>query len=126
MKDIEQLIEDVIGCAKEVRSRFTPGFEERVYMNAMCVELQERGIAFEKEQTFSVTYKGHVVGTYRADIVVENRLILELKAISAFTVMNDIQLVNYLTATHIDDGLLINFGAESLEVRRKTRIYKKR
>ncbi len=126
VESTESLIAEIVECAKEVRSKLTPGFEEMVYKNAMCVELQERGLEYNRELPFTVTYKGHVVGSYRADLVVENRVIIELKAISNLTVINDVQLVNYLTATNIDDGLLINFGADKLEIRRKYRIYKKR
>jgi len=122
----EELITEIVDCAKEVRSKLTPGFEEQVYKNALCIELQEHGLAFDRELPFTVTYKGHTIGSYRADLVVENSVIVELKATSALTVINDVQLVNYLTATNIDDGLLINFGSDKLEIRRKYRIYKKR
>ena len=72
-----------------------------------------------------VTYKGHVVGNYRADMVVDGRVIVELKAISTLTPMHDVQLVNYLTATGIDDGLLINFGADRIQIQRKYRQYER-
>jgi len=75
---------------------------------------------------FQVKYKDLVVGTYRADIVVEGNVIVELKATNALTPLNEVQLVNYLTATGIDDGLLINFGSEKIEIRHRTRLYNRR
>ena len=78
------------------------------------------------ERPIHVYYEGVLVGDFRADIVVDKRLVLELKAVSNVHMSHEIQLVNYLTSTGIDDGLLINFGSESLQFKRKFRIYKKR
>ena len=115
---------DVIaGCAKTVRSQLTPGYEEKLYKNALMIELGERGIPFETEVPFQVRYKNHIIGDYRADIIVDHRVIVELKAVSVLAPIHSIQLVNYLTATGINDGMLINFGGEKLEIRRKYRIY---
>ena len=83
----------------------------------------ERGIPFETEVPFQVSYKNHIIGDYRADIIFDHKVIVELKAVSALAPIHSIQLVNYLTATGINDGMLINFGAEKLEIRRKYRIY---
>lgn len=85
----------------------------------------EADIPVEVEVPLHVMYKGHVLGDYRADMVVDNRVIVELKAVSALSVMHEIQLVNYLTATGIEDGILINFGGEKIEYKTKTRLYKK-
>ena len=109
----------------EVRSHLTPGFEEKVYQNAMFYEMTERGLSVETEVSFQVKYKGHVVGTYRADILVEGCVIVELKATAALLPINEVQLVNYLTATGIDYGLLINFGSDKIEIRRRKRLYNK-
>ena len=92
--------------------------------HALMVELEAAGLRAEKEVPIAVAYKGVRVGDYRADIVVENRLILELKAVVALNAAHEAQLVNYLNATGIDDGLLINFGAASLQHKHKYRVYR--
>ena len=122
--DIEKLVSTVIDCAYKVRHELMSGFFESVYENALMIELRDCGLKVENQVPLDVLYKGNVVGIYRADIVVDNRLIVEIKAISDINSVHEMQLVNYLLATNIDDGLLINFGAERLEVRRKYRLYK--
>ena len=119
----EVLIETIKACAKEVRKYLTPGFEEKVYKNAMYLELKMNGLDVKTEVPIQVMYKGMEVGSYRADMIVEDRVIVELKAVNALTTMHDVQLVNYLTATGIDDGLLINFGSEKIQINRKYRDY---
>lgn len=88
------------------------------------LELRNCGINAENQVPLKVLYKGVVVGEYRIDILVENCLIVEIKAVSDINSAHEAQLVNYLTATNIDNGLLINFGSEKLEVKRKYRVYK--
>ena len=121
----DQLITEVIECAKRIRRQLGPGFLEKVYKNAMVVELRKLKLNFETEKLIQVLYDGIVVGEYRTDIIVEGKLILELKAIQELTIANEVQLVNYLTSIQIDDGLLINFGADKLQFKRKYRIYRK-
>ena len=121
--EVDELCNFIAGCAKTVRSQLTPGYEEKLYKNALMIELGERGIPFETEVPFQVRYKNHIIGDYRADIIVDHRVIVELKAVSVLAPIHSIQLVNYLTATGINDGMLINFGGEKLEIRRKYRIY---
>ena len=121
----DQLITEVIECAKRIRRQLGPGFLEKVYKNAMVVELRKLNLNFETEKLIQVLYDGIVVGEYRTDIIVEGKLILELKATQDLSIANEVQLVNYLTSTQIDDGLLINFGAEKLQFKRKYRIYRK-
>ena len=123
--EIKELVELIIDCAKMVRSHLTPGFEEKVYKNALYIELIDHGLPVETEVSFKVYYKNHVVGDYRADMIVDRRVIVELKAVSSLTTIHEVQLVNYLTATGIDDGLLINFGSDKIEIRHKYRLYKK-
>ena len=122
---IDQLITEVIECAKRIRRQLGPGFLEKVYKNAMVVELRKLKLNFETEKLIQVLYDGIVVGEYRTDIIVEGRLILELKATQDLSIANEVQLVNYLTSIQIDDGLLINFGADKLQFKRKYRIYRK-
>ena len=119
-----ELIETIVDCAQRVRSQLTPGFEEKVYKNAMFIELRDNGIEIETEVPFNVYYKEHVVGSYKADMIADRKVIIELKAINALVPINEVQLVNYLTATGIDDVILINFGSEKIEIRHRTRLYK--
>ena len=121
----DQLITEIIACAKRIRRQLGPGFLEKVYKNAMVVELRKLKLNFETEKLIQVLYDGIVVGEYRTDIIVEGKLILELKATQDLSIANEVQLVNYLTSTQIDDGLLINFGADKLQFKRKYRIYRK-
>ena len=122
---IDQLITEVIECAKRIRRQLGPGFLEKVYKNAMVVELRKLNLNFETEKLIQVLYDRIVVGEYRTDIIVEGKLILELKATQDLSIANEVQLVNYLTSTQIDDGLLINFGSDKLQFKRKYRIYRK-
>ena len=121
----DQLISEVIECAKRIRRQLGLGFLEKVYKNAMVVELRKLKLNFETEKLIQVLYDGIVVGEYRTDIIVEGKLILELKATQDLSIANEVQLVNYLTSTQIDDGLLINFGSDKLLFKRKYRIYRK-
>ncbi len=124
-EDINDLVTCMMDCAKAVRKQLGPGYLEAVYKNAMVIELRKRNLPFLTEVPLNVLYDGIVVGSYKADIVVDNRLVLELKATNGITISNEVQLVNYLTATGIDDGFLINFGAEQLQFKRKYRLYRK-
>lgn len=123
--DINDLIKKVNNCAINIRRQLPSGFLEAVYKNAMVIELRKAGLRFETEKPLKIYYDGIVIGDYRVDIIVEGRLILELKAVNSLTLSHEIQLVNYLTATGIDHGLLINFGGEVIEIKHKYRIYKK-
>lgn len=122
---INELVDKIVECAMTVRKYLTPGFEEEVYKNALYIELRNAGLSVETEVRFKVFYKEYEVGSYRADMIVDGRVIIELKAINAIAPIHEVQLVNYLTATGIDDGLLINFGSEKIEIRRKYRLYKR-
>ena len=119
---IRELTYRVIGAAMRVHSHFGPGFLEEVYQNALAGELGKQGLAFAAEVPLSVEYEGVCIGRYQADIIVENRLVLELKAVEALNRKHEAQLVHYLTATGIDDGLLLNFGASSLQCKHKYRL----
>ena len=121
--DGKELSYAVIGAAMRVHAHFGPGYLEEVYKNALMVELKASGIMAEKEVPIAVDYHGVRVGNYQADIIVEKRLILELKAVAALVLRHETQLVNYLTATGIDDGLLINFGSDSLQFKHKYLAY---
>lgn len=124
MDDINLLIQTMMECAKAIRRQLGPGYLEAVYKNAMLIEIKKNQLAYQTEVPLNVFYDGIIVGKYRADIIVDNRLILEIKATTNLTVANEIQLVNYLTATGIDDGMLINFGADQLQFKRKYRLFR--
>ena len=122
--DIEKLIKQIIECAYTVRTKLSAGFLESVYLNALLIELHHHGLSAEKEAPINVHYNNEIVGEFRADIIVENCVIIELKAIQHLSPANEAQLVNYLTATDIEHGLLINFGGEKIEIKRKYKTFK--
>ena len=123
MMEKSELIDLILDCVKEVRNVFSAGYVEEVYKKALAIELKMRGLNCQVEYPIPVSYKGIHVGDYYADIVVENRIILELKAVQNLINVHELQLVNYLTATGIDDGLLINFGSDKIQIRHKYRVY---
>jgi GxxExxY protein len=114
----KDLTERIIASAYEVHNVLGSGFLEKVYENAMVVELKNKGLRAEPQRGITVEYKGRIVGEYVTDIVVEDAVIVELKALDRIAEIHEIQLKNYLRATGIEVGLLINFGA-GVEVRRK-------
>jgi GxxExxY protein len=120
----QELTEKIIGCAMKVHATLGPGFLESVYQKALAHELNKAGLKVACERTIAVHYDGISVGDFSADMLVEDRVMLELKANQALAPANEVQLVNYLTATGIEIGLLLNFGAERLEFKRKTRTYR--
>jgi GxxExxY protein len=122
--DINALTDRIIGCAYAVHNALGPGFLEKVYENALRLELDEAGLAVEQQQPIPVCYRGQLVGDFYADLIVAGRVIVELKAVQNVAKEHEVQLVNYLTATGIDDGLLINFGS-SVDVKRKFRKYRR-
>ena len=114
----KELTGKIIDCAHKVHKTLGFGFLESVYQNALLHELSKAGLKAHKEQKVQVIYDDQVVGDFAADIVVEDRVILELKSIQDLHPAHEAQLNNYLKATGMEIGLLINFGQE-LEVKRK-------
>ena len=121
----EALTERVIRAAFNVHNALGPGFLEKVYENAMRIELIKQEINVKQQEPINVLYEGQLVGEYFADPFVEGRLVVELKAVQTLSKEHEVQLVNYLAATGIEIGLLINFGP-SVQVRRKYRDYRPR
>lgn len=115
---------EVIGAAMKVHRVLGAGFLESVYVNSLHHELAKAGIDARLQVPLEVRYDGRVVGSYVADMVVDSTLVVEVKAVQALVKAHEAQLVNYLTATSIESGLLLNFGAESLEFRRKFRLFR--
>lgn len=108
----------IVGAAMEVHKILGSGYLEAVYQAALAHELQLRGIAVKREVHLPVSYKGVDVGYYIADLVVEDKIILELKAVSKLTSRHQAQAINYLTTTGLQLALLLNFGGKSLERQR--------
>jgi GxxExxY protein len=112
----------IIACCFKVHKVLGAGFLEKVYENALMLELGRAGLNARQQAPISVTYERQIVGDYFADILVNERVICELKACDFLSKDHEVQLVNYLTATGFEVGLLINFG-KSVTVRRKYRTY---
>ncbi len=117
----KELTERIIGCAFCVYNQMGFGFLESVYEKCLMIELLKAGMPAESQKQISVFYDNQPVGQFVADIVVEDQLILELKSIQNLATAHEVQLVNYLTATRKDIGLLLNFGPDKVEVKRKVR-----
>ena len=120
----QDLTGKVIGLAMKVHRTLGPGFLESVYKKALHYELIRAGLKVELEKPIQIRYENVIVGDYFADVVVNDNLILEVKAIVALAPEHEVQVVNYLTATSKDVGLLLNFGARSLEFKKKFRVYR--
>ena len=116
--DVNELTYQINGAVFEVNRELGPGFLEKVYENALLVELAERGLKAESQLPIKVMYKGKEVGEYYADIVVENRVIMEIKAADSLQKIHEAQLLNYLKATGYNIGLLVNFTYPKAEIRR--------
>lgn len=114
----DALTEAVIGAAYEVANALGAGFLERVYENALVHELRKRGISVEQKKVIQVTYDGVVVGEYVADLMVQDQVIVELKAVKQLDNIHQAQCMNYLKATGLTVALLINFGSPRVEVKR--------
>jgi len=114
-EDLEELIRRVIGAAIEVHKKLGPGFLESVYEKALCRELGLLDIAFDRQKPVAVEYKGLDIEGQRLDLVVEGKLILELKAVEGFAPIHEAQLLSYMKAARIRAGLLVNFNVKQLK-----------
>jgi len=114
----DDVTEKVIGAAYEVHKLLGQGFMEKVYENAMAIELRGAGLRVEQQRPITVRYKGEVMGEYLADLVVEGEVIVELKAVAEVEKVHEVHIVNYLRATGLEVGLLINFS-KSVTIKRK-------
>ena len=111
----------IVGAAMEVHRQLGPGFLESIYRKALIYELTLRGIPFEEHKGLSVYYKGELLGEFEADLIVDGKIILELKAVSGLNKAHEAQALNYLAATGLRLAILLNFGAPSLEYKRVIR-----
>jgi GxxExxY protein len=114
----QELTGQIIGAAIEVHKELGPGFLEKIYENALKIELMARGLTFESQVAVPVRYKGQIVGNYVADLVVEDTVLCELKAVDALIDVHEAQLLNYLKATRFKIGLLLNFGQSKTQIKR--------
>jgi len=122
----EALTRQIIGCAMKVHRALGPGFLEAVYTRALAHEMGAVGLAVECGKRIQVRYDRVIVGDFFADMLVDDSVLIENKAVRALVPLHEAQLVNYLTVTGVEIGLLLNFGSERLQFKRKTRIYRNR
>jgi GxxExxY protein len=107
---LEDVFTRTIGACIEVHRHLGPGFLESIYHRAVCIELRERGMAFEEEKAVNVRYKGYLLHGQRLDLIVESQLVLEIKAVSQLEEIHGSQVVSYLKAIGLRAGLLANFN----------------
>lgn len=119
--EYKNITEKIIGCAFRVYNKMGFGFLESVYENCLQIELKKSGLTFESQKSINVYYDDQIVGQYIADIIVQDTIIVELKSVRKIVTAHEMQLVNYLTATKMPVGLIINFGEEKVEIKRKVR-----
>ena len=114
----QNITKKIIGAAYKVHNTLGSGFLEKVYQNSLAIELRPLGFLFDIEKPIKVYYRGEIVGDYIADIIVDDKVIIEIKAVKELSSIHEVQLVNYLKATGIEVGLLINFG-KSVQIKRR-------
>jgi GxxExxY protein len=120
-----ELTGKVIGCCMEVHRILGNGFQELIYQRALAIELKQQNISFSREHEMDIYYKGENIGTRRVDFFVEGRIMVEIKAIIRLEDVHLAQAINYLEAYGLEIGLLVNFGAKSLEFKRVMKPLKK-
>jgi GxxExxY protein len=120
VEDIVKKILDSIYC---VRGNLVQGYLESLYEKALIIELQERGLKVESQVPVQVNYKGTIIGDFKIDLLVEDCVIIEIKAVQNLQVAHELQLVNYLTIAKKDIAILVNFGGDKIEIKRKYRLY---
>lgn len=114
----DELTYKIIGCAMKVHATLGNGFQEVIYQRALAIEMRKASLEFARELEVKIFYDGEEIGTRRVDFLVANEVLVELKALTAMEDVHLAQGLNYLVAYKLDKGLLINFGAKSLEVKR--------
>ena len=119
IKDEDPLTEKIIGCAYKVHSELGPGFNEGIYHNALKIALEEDGLRLQAEKSFYVSFQGKHIGKLRLDLIIEDKVIIEVKAITGnIPTVFELQVLSYLKASGYKVGLLINFGNQSCQIRR--------
>ena len=114
----EELTRKIIGCSMEVHKRLGNGFQEVIYQRALEIEMRLAGLVFAREKEMSIYYREEEIGIRRVDFFVEGKIMVEIKALTKLETVHLAQAMNYLEAYKMEIGLLINFGAKSLEFKR--------
>ena len=114
----KELVYEITGCVFAVYKELGHGFLEKVYENGLIIELEEKGLTVERQKQLKVAYKGHVIGEYIADLIVNGKVLIELKAQNSLLKIHEAQILNYLKATGIKVGLLVNFSYPKASVKR--------
>ena len=112
------ITEKIIGCAMKVHRTLGNGFQEVIYQRALAIEMKKQGLEFSREKEMTIFYEGQEIGTRRVDFFVENKIMVELKALTQLEDVHMAQAINYLEAYSMEIGLLINFGSKSLQFKR--------
>ncbi|HWZ04727.1 MAG TPA: GxxExxY protein [Mucilaginibacter sp.] len=118
MENINDITSKIIGCSMKVHNIIGSGFQEIIYQRALAIEMRIQGLSFEMEKEMPIYYANELIGKRRVDFFVENCVMVELKALVQLETIHKTQAINYLEVYNIADGLLINFGALSLEFKR--------
>ena len=113
--DLNKITENIIGCAIEVHRYLGPGLLESIYESAICIEFNEKNLSYERQKILPVKYKYHKVGEFRIDLVVENKVVVELKSVERFDPVFEAQLLSYMRLGEYKLGLLINFNSKLLK-----------
>jgi len=114
----KEITGEILSAAFEVQNVLGPGFLEKVYENDLVKELRLRGLSVKQQKEVSVEYKGEEVGTYFADLLVEKKVIIEVKALDSLSAVHEAQVINYLKASGLQVGLLLNFASPRLHYKR--------
>ena len=118
LDEFKDLTGKIIGCAMQVHRILGTGFQEVIYQRALAIELEQSGICAQREVEMPIYYRQHEIGSRRVDFLINETVLLELKALSGLNETHHAQIINYLEAYRLQIGLLINFGAPSLEFKR--------
>jgi len=119
MQKEDQITKSIIGCCFEIHRELGPGFNEKIYHNALKLLFDQKGIRYQTEKEFGIFYLDKKIGSFRADLIVENRVIVEIKSLAGnIPIIFEHQLISYLKASNLHVGLLINFGNKSCQVKR--------
>lgn len=119
------LTEKIIGSAMAIHREIGPGLDEKIYENSLCIEFAENSIPFTRQENFPVHYHGHFVGKLITDLIADNRVIVETKVVSQILDVHVAQVLSYLSITHLQVGIILNFKPASLEIKRVANIYLK-
>jgi len=119
IKERDPLTEQIIACAYKVHSELGPGFNENIYHKALIIALKQQGLRYQTEKSFEVLYQGKNVGRFKLDLIIEDKVVVEVKALTGnIPTVFESQVLSYLKASGYKIGLLINFGNKSCQVRR--------